>query len=110
MLEILEYGSQLEQSSIEHCNIAALDMLQTLVNEIAQAATSEGYNTSLVTVDALPVFIPHYIYKAVMVFLQAPRQPGQEDTVSTIRPLMHLLKLISTRWTAAGRLNSVDCY
>lgn len=109
MLQILEYGSQVEQSSIEYCNIAALNMLQTLVNEIAQTATSIVYNSSLTMIDALPVFISHCTYKAVMVYLQVSRQPGQGDAEPTIRPLMDMLSLINTRWTAAGTFNTICC-
>ncbi|KAF2139475.1 uncharacterized protein K452DRAFT_77815 [Aplosporella prunicola CBS 121167] len=104
VLEIAEYESQPEYRSI-----AAQDTLHAMINDIAQAAASAVYNRSLVRVDILPVFIPHCLYKAAMVCLQMSRQTGQGDAGSTIRPLVDLLKLISTRWIAAGNyVNEIE--
>lgn len=107
MLEILEYEIQLEQSNVGHCNKVAVSMLQTLVNEIVQMATSAFHKSSLAIINTLPVFISHCVYKAAMVYLQVPRQPGEGNAESTIRPLMDLLRLISTRWLAAGKFPTV---
>lgn len=106
MLEILEYGSQLKPPSIENCNKAALDVLQTLVDEITQGAASAVYNSSIATFDALPVFIPHCIYKAAMVYLQGQMPPIQGHAELIMRPLKDLLALISTRWATAGTFES----
>lgn len=109
MLEILEYGSKLIPPSIENCNKAALYVLPTLISEIAQGAASIVYDPSLVAVDALPVFIPHCIYKAAMVYLQGQRQSGQGGAEPILLPLMDLLRLISKRWTVAGMFDTVYC-
>ncbi|KAF2871441.1 hypothetical protein BDV95DRAFT_572040 [Massariosphaeria phaeospora] len=78
-------------------------MLRAVVEEIIRAATFALHDVSSNMVDTVPVFVPHCLYKAAMVGLQAPRQPGQGDAETAVRPLVGLLRAMGSRWLAAGK-------
>jgi hypothetical protein len=80
-----------------------------LVSEIVQSAISAVCNISTAPIDTISVFIPHSIYKAVMVYLQLPRLSRQENVDASIRALVDLLSLMSTRWISAGMLKFSYC-
>ncbi|CAI7631739.1 unnamed protein product [Penicillium viridicatum] len=97
MLETLEVGSQTYIPDNECCIHTSLNILKSLVYEIA-----EGAETSLsIEMATLSVFLPHCLYKAAMVCLIDARLAGGVDPEPSIRPLKALLGYLGMRWLAA---------
>ncbi|CAI7579032.1 unnamed protein product [Penicillium palitans] len=99
MLETLEVGSHMYISDNE-CRIhTSLNILKSLIYEIAQGAeTSPPIETA-----TLSVFLPHSIYKAAMMCLHDVRLAGVVDPEPPIRSLKALLGYLGMRWLAARR-------
>jgi len=107
MLEMLAYEFRRAQTSIGYDFTSAQETLHSLINDLLQAATVTVSNPSLVSVDAIPVFIPHSIHKAAITYLQTVHEPEKGNAEQAIRPLIDLLSLIGTRWLAAGMLDII---
>ncbi|KFY98270.1 hypothetical protein V498_01535 [Pseudogymnoascus sp. VKM F-4517 (FW-2822)] len=101
MLEILDFGSQVQQDDNEHCIQTSLNILTSLTHEIAHGASSVTANSNPALLETLPVFIPHSIYKAAIVYLRDERISGDIDKTLLIRPLKDILRYIGLRWGAA---------
>ncbi|OQD61406.1 hypothetical protein PENPOL_c017G06052 [Penicillium polonicum] len=97
MLETLEVGSHTYIPDNECCVHTSLNILKSLVYEIA-----EGAETSpSIEMATLSVFLPHCLYKAAMVCLNDSRLAGGVDPEPSIRPLKALLGYLGMRWLAA---------
>ncbi|OBT68519.1 hypothetical protein VE03_01819 [Pseudogymnoascus sp. 23342-1-I1] len=101
MLEILDFGSQVQQEDNEHCIQTSLNILTSLTHEIAHGASSVTANSNPALLETLPVFIPHSIYKAAIVYLHDANIPRDVDKRLLVRPLKDLLEYIGSRWGAA---------
>ncbi|KAJ5429460.1 hypothetical protein N7491_006476 [Penicillium cf. griseofulvum] len=99
MLETLEVGSHINIPDNEYCINTSLNILKSLVHEIARGAEI----SPSVKMMNLSVFLPHYIYKAAMVYLGDARVSGCVDPEPSIRPLKDLLGYLGMRWVAAKR-------
>lgn len=98
MLETLEVGSHMYISDNECCIHTSLNILKSLIYEIAQGAeTSPPIETA-----TLSVFLPHSIYKAAMMCLHNVRLAGVVDPEPPIRSLKALLGYLGMRWLAAS--------
>lgn len=98
MLETLEVGSHTYIPDNECCVHTSLNILKSLVCEIA-----EGAETSpSIEMATLSVFLPHCLYKAAMVCLNDARLAGGVDPEPSIRPLKALLGYLGMRWLAAS--------
>ncbi|OQD95299.1 hypothetical protein PENSOL_c021G12066 [Penicillium solitum] len=97
MLETLEVGSHTYIPDNECCIHTSLNILKSLVYEIARGVeTSPPVETA-----SLSVFLPHCLYKAAMVCLNDTRLAGGVDPEPSIRPLKALLGYLGMRWLAA---------
>ncbi|KAJ5456729.1 hypothetical protein N7530_012003 [Penicillium desertorum] len=99
MLETLEVGSHMNIPDNEYCIRTSINILKSLVHEIARGAEI----SPPVEMVNLSVFLPHCIYKAAMVFLGDARVSGCVDPEPSIRPLKDLLGYLGMRWVAAKR-------
>lgn len=98
MLETLEVGSHTYIPDNECCIHTSLNILKSLVYEIARGVeTSPPVETA-----SLSVFLPHCLYKAAMVCLNDTRLAGGVDPEPSIRPLKALLGYLGMRWLAAS--------
>lgn len=103
MLEILDFGSQVQPDDNEHCIQTSLNILTSLTHEIAHGASSVTANSNPALLETLPVFIPHSIYKAAIVYLHDERISRDIDKTLLIRPLKDILRYIGLRWGAASK-------
>ncbi|KAJ5269504.1 hypothetical protein N7505_005262 [Penicillium chrysogenum] len=99
MLETLEVGSHMNIPDNECCIRTSINILKSLVHEIARGAEV----SPPVEMMTLSVFLPHCIYKAAMVCLGDSRVSGCVDPEPSIRPLKDLLGYLGMRWVAAKR-------
>ncbi|CAP95657.1 Pc21g07600 [Penicillium rubens Wisconsin 54-1255] len=105
MLETLEVGSHMNIPDNECCIRTSINILKSLVHELARGAEV----SPPVEMMTLSVFLPHCIYKAAMVCLGDSRVSGCVDPEPSIRPLKDLLGYLGMRWVAAKRyLEKVD--
>jgi hypothetical protein len=98
MLETLEVGSHMNIPDNEYCIRTSINILKSLVHEIARGAEI----SPPVEMVNLSVFLPHCIYKAAMVCLGDARVSGCVDPEPSIRPLKDLLGYLGMRWVAAS--------
>jgi hypothetical protein len=98
MLETLEVGSHMNIPDNECCIRTSINILKSLVHEIARGAEV----SPPVEMMTLSVFLPHCIYKAAMVCLGDSRVSGCVDPEPSIRPLKDLLGYLGMRWVAAS--------
>ncbi|KAA8648398.1 fungal specific transcription factor domain-containing protein [Aspergillus tanneri] len=96
MLEILEVGSHMDIHDNECCIYTSLNILKSLVHEIAR-----GNITTPIERATLSVFLPHCLYKAAILSLSDARVSGAVDPEPSIRPLKSLLGYLAMRWVAA---------
>ncbi|OQE32501.1 hypothetical protein PENFLA_c001G09247 [Penicillium flavigenum] len=99
MLETLEVGSHMTIPDNECCIRTSINILKSLIHEIARGAET----SPPVEMMTLSVFLPHCIYKAAMVCLGDARVSGCVDPEPSIRPLKYLLGYLGRRWVAAKR-------
>ncbi|KXG45632.1 uncharacterized protein PGRI_033990 [Penicillium griseofulvum] len=99
MLETLELGSRMNIPDNEYCISTSLNILSSLVHEIARGAEI----SPPVEIMTLSVFLSHCIYKAAMVCLGDARVSGCVDPEPSIRPLKDILGYLGMRWVAAKR-------
>lgn len=98
MLETLEVGSHTYIPDNECCIHTSLNILKSLVYEIAGGAET----SPSIEMANLSVFLPHCLYKAAMVCLNDARLAGGVDPESSSRPLKALLGYLGMRWLAAS--------
>lgn len=101
MLEILDFGAKIKLQNIEYCTQTSFNILASVTHEIAHEA--RGVATNSAGLDAFPVFIPHCIYKATMVYLHNERISEGGDPNLLIQPLKNLLGYIGLRWGAGSK-------
>ncbi|KAJ5181747.1 hypothetical protein N7449_011894 [Penicillium cf. viridicatum] len=99
MLETLEVGSHTYIPDNECCIHTSLNILKSLVYEIARGAET----SPSIEMATLSVFLPHCLHKAAMVCLNYARLAGGVDLEPSIRPLKALLGYLGMRWLAARR-------
>lgn len=99
MLEILEVGTHMDIPGNEYCIYTSLNILKSLVHEIARGG--EIYPPPI-EISTLSVFLPHCLYKAAIVCLEDVRVSGGDDPEPLIRPLKDLLCYLGMRWVAAS--------
>lgn len=100
MLEMLDFGAKLKLENIEYCTQTSFNILASVTHEIAHEARAVAtYSAGL---DALPVFLPHCIYKAAIVYLHNSRISEGSDSNLLIQPLKNLLGYIGLRWGSAS--------
>lgn len=101
MLEILEFGSQIQAENNEYCVQASLNILTSLTHEIAHGASC--VTTDSVVLATLPVFISHFIYKAAIVYIYDAKVSDGGNPKLLIQPIKDLLGYIGSRWCAASK-------
>lgn len=99
MLETLEVGSHMAAPDNEDCIRTSLNILKSLVHEIAREGGEISPPIEMMT---LFVFLPHCLYKTAMVCLSDVRVLGGVDPEPSIRLLKDLLGYLSIRWVAAS--------
>ncbi|KAJ5828975.1 uncharacterized protein N7525_007228 [Penicillium rubens] len=104
MLETLEVGSHMNIPDNECCIRTSINILKSLVHEIARGAEV----SPPVEMMTLSVFLPHCIYKAAMVCLGDSRVSGCVDPEPSIRPLKDLLGYLGMRWVAASAYRTLQ--
>lgn len=104
MLETLELGSRMNIPDNEYCISTSLNILSSLVHEIARGAEI----SPPVEIMTLSVFLSHCIYKAAMVCLGDARVSGCVDPEPSIRPLKDLLGYLGMRWVAASMSHTLQ--
>lgn len=102
MLEILETGSHMGiRENNKQCVHTSVNILKSLVHEVGRGP-SESSPLSI-ELAALPVFLPHCLYKAAVLSLSDARVSGGVDPEPSIRPLKDLLGYLGMRWMAASK-------
>jgi hypothetical protein len=83
-------------------HVTVPSFFETLVCEIAEQCKSSVCNPALVNIETVPVFVPHCIYKAAMARLQFLGTLKHGIAAPDVQLLRDFLRLISSRWIAAG--------
>lgn len=101
MLEILEFGSQIQVEDNEYCVQTSFNILTSLTHEITHGASCVTTDSAVLA--TLPVFISHCIYKAAIVYLYDAKVSEGGHPKLLIQPLKNLLVYIGSRWGAASK-------
>lgn len=102
MLEILEFGCHIDRPDSEICNSVSRNILTTMVDETVQGASCVLSDLPTATLDSLPVFIPHFIYKTAILFIQELNEPERGDAKHYIRTFISILEYFGRRWVAGS--------
>ncbi|KAJ5119131.1 hypothetical protein N7476_011485 [Penicillium atrosanguineum] len=102
MLELLDFGCHVNRPDSDICNMVSRNILTTMVDETVEGASSVLSNLAAANPDSLSVFIPHFICRTALLFLQELSSLERRDAALPIRTLMSLLEHISKKWVAGS--------
>jgi hypothetical protein len=104
MLELLGFGCRINRPDSDVCNMVSRNILTTMVDETVDGASSVLSNPTAEKPDSLSVFIPHFIYRTALLFLEELTNPEQDNVEHSIKILITLLEYIGQKWVAGSML------